>query len=196
MADENKNEQQQQPAAAQGWWVWDALTGIAIAYLVVAIMNLFVGSEISKLTGTAAPLVDQPFVDGIMPNVSKEILTPMMSEKAPFMVDVWLSYYYPKDFWKTHDKNPEAVGEPVWSMYNLTYEAGVVQQLNLTIPFDDSDEGRFFSQIMTKNASLYVHMQIYTPDIYDSGFALNKAFEEQPLKVFRNSVPLVKHMKK
>ena len=56
MADENNQQQQQEKE--QGWWVWDALTGIAIAYLLTAIMSLVFGSEISKWTGEAPPVVD------------------------------------------------------------------------------------------------------------------------------------------
>ena len=39
-------------------------------------------------------------------------------------------------------------------------------------------------------------MQIYSPDIYDEKFNLSNSFEKQPLKVFRNSQSLVRHMKK
>jgi hypothetical protein len=84
--------------------------GIGCAYLLTSIINLAMGGKLNELQIEAPQVIDAPFLDGVYPNISKEILTPQLSEQAPMAVDVWMSFMPPSQFWEQHDKDPESVG--------------------------------------------------------------------------------------
>lgn len=110
-----------------------------------------------------------------------------------------MNYDNPRAFYQNLDQGIK-VGEPIWQnteYYDLTFEIHDKnkRQLNLTIPLGNTtDEESYYSQMYTKNKTMYLHFLMYTPDVWSKDFSKDKQYHQQPNKYFRKSIELVKYM--
>jgi len=75
-------------------------------------------------------------------------------------------------------------------------EADQSRQKNLTIPLGNLTKAElFYSQMIEKNSTLYLHFQVDTVDVHAPNLNLDSE-EDLPRAKFRSSIPMVKYMKR
>jgi hypothetical protein len=121
----------------------------------------------------------------------------MVSPGQPLNFNCWVSFKEKRKFWANlyHD-GPEAQPQPVgksddWSLTVDTSAAGA-RQLNVSLPMNDLHASEDLSQIHSKNKTLFLHCEFYTPDIFDAKNDLAKGkVEDMSIRLFRESAPLI-----
>lgn len=94
----------------------------------------------------------------------------------------------------------DQLGDPIWSSanYDLTFEIDDKnrREINLTIPFgNNSKPAEFYSHTYKDNATIFLHFQMMTPDLFSEEYKEGVDPSEQDSKLYRKSIPLIKYMK-